>query len=516
MHDLCLLTLYCFQVDSGQLITMICHDITSSDYKATMFWLKSSLLNAPKSTVWMILTKIDLLETHAVEEAKRNFSAGLSLLIDQEIITVKYRLQGCSTEYRETYEMHIAKYEDVKMQIQQTEESASPLFTVSCMARWENSVQFISNRLITFKEENHNRIVLRPVDKELFMAIGKLGIKRQMVLSTTTGIMKDPTVGAELQGTVPKGMEELSAITSKESLIPSIETKLQQKFLRFKEVMLEYEPIYNRCYPDDVGIGEEALRLEGKQSLSNLKNNGLLRYFADDLTDNDIIYNDVNTLVSILICIFNHENKEHLTYEKEKCRKYYITERKFKIDCDNLAKFGTLTMTLLSYLLEKSNCEVPREDVIKLLTSLGVGFVVPEEAKKNEVLMFVPFFLDMAPPKDIDKYLAKVMECGERRLSLQTVIKADAPQLFFHLLTVKLYEKLQKRFAFQSSIRAWGSGIFASLGRHKGLLLMKRTNDYTIDFTISTEVSEGEKRFCLDEGEVRVGVNYFSCPIRHS
>ena len=77
---------------------LICHDITSLDYKSTMWWIILCQINVPSATVRIILTKIDLLKQDRIEDATTNFVEGMTVLIDEEIKVEEHRYSLCETD----------------------------------------------------------------------------------------------------------------------------------------------------------------------------------------------------------------------------------------------------------------------------------------------------------------------------------------------------------------------------------------------------------------------------------
>ena len=481
-------------------------------------------MNAPNSKMQILLTKVDKITQQEREDRKTSFVKEFTDLLDKEIqMTESNKEKTKSLSKKEVFERHLVNYRDLKKQIEQT------LFLeVSCVPGWEDSVNGVTRCLLEFADKQKHLVMLNPIEKELFVRIGKLGIKQRMIEPQMAGAdtsknteNKGMQVGSKMSGTdesnnsgnknMHKGVQMTGAEKSVKSkkapvgddrphstdLTHSTDTNvqpfstkdqkvntMQQQFLTFSEVLEVFKPIFKKYYPN---CQQEQLQKELKKSLSNLKQRGLLRHFTGDKDLENIIFHDISTLVSILRSIFHHDLQTSLTYQL--AHRHYNNRLDFKRDILSLSQHGILSMTLLEHLLQQSNCLISATIVAKLLSSLDVGIIFTDDtSKKNKV--FIPYFLEnVQAPEDIEKKKEDITTCKENFLALQTVVDTNAPTTFFNQLMIKVYQTLQRVLPFRKAVHIWSQGLFVSLDEHRGKLMLYHNAQNEVEFFISADVT---------------------------
>ena len=480
---------------------MLCHDINSGGYNETMEWLKLSQVNAPNSTVLLVLTKLDVPSEEECTSLTRQFVDSLTHLIDKEISSIERKMIWSSESAKDTYEKHVQNYQTILTQLK-----PDTLIGVSCIAGWEESVQKITTFLLRFAENPKHQISLRPIDKDLFVRIGHLGIKERMIKPDSTfpinlsSVEKVHTPNIRIktydrkefekqfEAEIVSGDVDIHEQETNRALQKEAAVSRELQLMTFKEVMKEYQKTHAKHNPLEDNLSSTEIQIEAKRSLQILRNSGLIKFFSNNLDFEDIIYNDLNTLVSIMDCVFNHQAKKSLTYKG--FEQYYATEMLFEEDLDKLQRLGILSGKLLRCLLHQSKCTIPALQVAKLFSKLKVAFEFEEYVHEEDISIFIPFFLDENPPTDLHQRIVQVATTGNNALSLETVLMAAAPQVFFYTLMVKLYEKVHEHFAFLDSVVTWNRGIYVALNSHSGELLMMQNDDHTITFFIRVDISE--------------------------
>ena len=481
-------------------------------------------MNAPHSKMQILLTKVDKITPQEREDRKASFRKGFNNLLDHEIqMTEINKEKTKSLSKKKVFERHLLNYRDLKEQIQQ-----SLFLEVSCVSGWEDSVKRVTNCLLEFADNQKHLVMLRPIEKDLFIRIGKLGIKECMIEpqmsradtsknTEKTGTYEDPQMlGADKsKNSENRNMHDSLQLSRKDQLVihkkarvsddgqdstdvthfadtsvQPLSTKdqtmvaMQQQYLTFSEVLEIFTQIFKEYHPN---CQEEQLPKELEESLSNLHKRGLLRHFTGDKELENIIFHDISTLVSILRCIFHHDLQKSLTYKL--AQKFYNSQFDFNRDISYLTEHGMLSMTLLEYLLLKSKCLISATVVAKLLSSLDVGIIFTDDTShKNKV--FIPYFLEsVQAPRDIEMKKQAIITCQKNVLALQTVVDTNAPTTFFNQLMIKVYRTLSRILRFREGMQIWSQGIFASLDEHLAQLLLYYNAQNEIEFFIRADVT---------------------------
>ena len=412
------------------MISLICHDITTDNYTKTMFWIRTCQINAPDSRLQMILTKVDKLSPQERSSKKEAFVKEITDLLQKEIMTAQMNMKATKSQAKkEVYQKQVKNYNDLKDQI-----GKYAFLEVSCVPGWEESVGAVTTCLLQFAEDQKHLVMLRPIEKELFVKIGKLGIKEHIVqpeisamnesmssrmnevkegsrfhaVSDQEGLKEDVMeIDGNMDGQslmIEDTAEETQSVHTNiqgniqgaYTMAPKFQT-MQQQYLELSEVAKEFKPIYREYYPHGK---DEEMNKELEKCLRNLKERGLLRHFTGDKELENIIFHDISTLVSILRIVFWLDVKTTLTYQADTC---YKSKHHFERDAKNLADHGILSMEMLSHLLERSNCSLPASVVAKLLSSLDVGIIVRDEVDQ-QCCIFIPYFLEnIQAPQDVEE-----------------------------------------------------------------------------------------------------------------
>ena len=469
------------------------------NYNDTMEWLNLIQTSAPESEIRLLLTKVDILNEEERKSKTEKFCKGFGELVDRAIELTKGHLEESTVHNRALHEKHLKNFAHVKQQL-----DPAKIPCVSCVNGWEGSVTRVSDFLLKYADKQKHVVMLRPIDQELFLQIGKLGIRDHMILEEEIAV--DKNVEAQLDVNLSEsaaakltGAEDFDTNQSNEKKLTSDERSadpteiLRQQYVTFEEVQKVFRPILKQYYPDREPELEEELR----KSLLNLKKRGLLQYFTGNKKLEGIIFNDISTMVNILRCIFHHSMDEFLKFRNldGELRKKLYGNHKFKYDkdVDCLRKHGIMSSSLIKVLLKKCGCSIDSEVVVHLLHHLNVAFIIPNEPAAGNYgdRVFIPFFLEgVEADENFEVKKKEMSRCHNRVLSVNTVLKADLgiPRTFFHQLVVKLLGKISEMHTTQKNNKAWKDGVSASLGEHEAKVMMLYTPEQTIEFIIQANV----------------------------
>ena len=490
------------------MINLVCHDLNLSEdshYENTMSWIKICQRNAPSSEIRILLTKIDKVD-HGKREAKRQrFVDRFICLIEKEISLTSKHKKKCSESNKLLYDKHLSNFKQLKEQIKPADGSQSKVLELSCKHGHEASVNAVISYLMEFSNRPvHKELMLRPIDRELFVKIGRLGIRQHMIENSQSMYGDKLEEDKEEKKTEkPNEKREGSCDMHQQSTIKEIEhpkLAMKQQFLYFSEVMTKFRPLYRQYQTE---ITENALQKECRKSLANLKKKGLLRYFIEDreFKDDDIIFHDLSTLVNVLRCVFHHDLQKMLTYDLENdiCTELYAKQSIFDEHKMTLKEHGILYMTLLKFLLRTGSCLVEAEAVANMLASVNVGIIFSTDTDQKQKI-FIPYFLEQkAPPIDIEDQ-KQAMSRGHRNIfSLETSLKCQIPLSFFNELRVKICAKVSRLLRYPDSIKVWGKGMSVNLDEKRGKLLMYYNQDNSVTLLLQAEITTAEGHQLLFE-----------------
>ena len=512
------------------MINLVCHDLNLSDdgnYQKTMSWIKICLCHAQNSEIRILLTKID--EAKEARRIKREtFIKQFVGLIEKEITLTEQHSRECSDDStQKLYEEQLRKYKELKEQIQPTNGSPSKLLELSCVKGYEDSVKDLTNFLLEFTENPNNKeIMLRHIDKELFVKIGKLGIRQRMIENSQQTSHDKPEEGnmtgdvkqvrPDLKSQTVAKHKENTPLMTQQFLTDQITENLQllsqescrnpkkgepigfdpkggrqQKFLRFVEVVAAFHEVYEQC--NKKKISGEQLQNETEKSLTKLKERGLLKYFIKgrNLEDDDVIFHDLSTLVSILSCVLRHDLHKFLIYNHEDTLCTHIYKEggsEFEQHTQSLKNHGILTQKLLKFLLQQNKCIIPVESVSQMLVSVNIGIILMRKGGIKD--LFIPFMVEHDPLPQMDNTLKNMKRCNKTALSLETTLKYDIPLSFFNELLLKICEKEQRLLEYENFIKIWGKGISVDMDAHQGKLMMCHNEDKSVTIILQANITE--------------------------
>ena len=490
------------------MINLVCHDLNLSEdshYENTMSWIKICQRNAPSSEIRILLTKIDKVD-HGKREAKRQrFVDRFICLIEKEISLTSKHKKKCSESNKLLYDKHLSNFKQLKEQIKPADGSQSKVLELSCKHGHEASVNAVISYLMEFSNRPvHKELMLRPIDRELFVKIGRLGIRQHMIENSQSMYGDKLEEDKEEKKTEkPNEKREGSCDMHQQSTIKEIEhpkLAMKQQFLYFSEVMTKFRQLYRQHQTE---ITENALQKECRKSLANLKKKGLLRYFIEDreFKDDDIIFHDLSTLVNVLRCVFHHDLSKLLAFDPDNDIYTEFYEKKSMFDEHKMAleEKGILDITLLQFLLHTGSCLVKAEAVSQMLASVNVGIIINTDTDERRKI-FIPYFLEQkASPKDIEFQKQAMSRCHRNILSLETTLKYHIPLSFFNELRVKICAKEPRLLRYPGLIKVWGKGMSVDLDEKKGKLLMYHNQDTSVTLLLQAEVTKAEGHQLLFE-----------------
>ena len=454
----------------------------SDGYPETMEWLNLIQTSAPESKTKILLTKVDQMDEEDRKSKTKKFCDEFSKRVQNEIEQTKQHIKESCGANKAVHEKHLKNFEYIKSQLH-----PDKVLCVSCVTGWEGTVTDAVKVLTDFAKEHKDVGMLEPIDQELFISIGKLGIRDDMTLEfPKSKEEKHPERELATDGMfdTPAAMKMFREKKDIDFQSESTDTKeiLRQQYVTFEEVENVFRPILEKYYPDKM----TQLKLELQNSLVNLKKRGLLGYFTGNKKLEDIIFNDISTMVNILRCVFHH-NRDAFLYE--------TTHTKYQADLEEYKEHGVVSSSLIKVLLKKCSCSIDSEVVIHLLHRLSTAIVVPDEQSPegSEKKVFIPFFLeDVKPDESIEEKKKEISKCHKRVLSMHTILvtRNRIPRPFFHQLLVKLSGEILEKLRTQKNNKTWKDGISVSLGNNQGKLMMIYKSDKEIEFIIQANIQD--------------------------
>ena len=491
-------TLILIQVNSDSTLNFLCHDLMSEEYSETMEWLTLIQTSAPESETTVLLTKADDMNEGVRKNKTEKFCEGFGKIIEKAIDLTKQHMRASTGPNKILHEKHCKSLQHIKSQL-----DSEKIPCVSCVPGWEGTVSDVAKVLTEFAEKHKHLVMLRPIDKELFISIGKLGIREEMTLEfpqTQPYQENNPErkLASEEMANInqSKPTEMKMEREEKDNVLQSESTDtketLRQQYVTFEEVQGIFRPILKKYFPDK----EPQLKEELQKSLVNLKKRGLLAYFTGNKNLEDIIFNDISTMVNILRCIFHHRREEFLDFQnldKElQIQLYEGKPTKYQAEVEELQRHGIISPSLIKVLLNKCNCSIDGEVVVDLLHHLNVAVILANE-QCTGLKAFIPFFLeDVEADGNIEEKKEEISKCHNRVLSIHTILEARTgiPKPFFHQLLVKLFGKISEKHTIQKNNKAWKDGVSVSLGNHQAKLMMIYRSDKKIEFIIQANIQD--------------------------
>ena len=470
----------------------------SEKYSDTMEWLNLIQTSAPESETTVLLTKVDNMNEEVRKSKTEMFCHSFGKLIEEAIEVTKKHMIASSSPNKTLHEKHLESFQYVKSQL-----DPEKISCVSCVPGWEGTVTDVVKVLTDFAANHKHLVMLRRIDQELFISIGKLGVRDAITLKfPKSKPYEEKHPERELVA------DEMSDINQSKPAEKKVETEekydvvqpestdtketLRQQYVTFEEVEDVFRPILKKYYPDK----EPQLKEELQRSLVNLKKRGLIAYFTGNKKLEDIIFNDISTMVNILRCIFHHNKEDFLEFysldEDLQNKLYEGDSTKFQAEVEDLQRHGIISPSLIKVLLNKCSCSIDGEVVIQLLHHLHVAINVANDPS-SEIKAFIPFFLEgVEADENIEAKKKEIARCHNQVLSIHTILEAcnGIPKPFFHQLLVKLFGKISEKHTIQKNNKAWKDGVSVSLSTHQAKLMMIYRSDKKIEIIIQANIQD--------------------------
>ena len=402
---------------------------------------------------------------------------------------------------------------DIKKQLKMRE-----FLLLSCAQTFEIYITQLRDWLLNFaKNATDVDVLLDVIDRDLFIEIGVLGIREPILGHAEESVMVQ-TAGAVEQSVMwehkdPLQEQPTESITKKASrlerdsrnilgnrpplTIPDTSSdpqgekdiELTQQFMMLPEVQEIFETVaekHNREVQD--------LEKETKQSLINLSKRGVISYFPGEEQLDRYVFNNVSTLINVLCCVFHHDLRRILTFDNIPFHLqeqwYQRSERRFKMDLEELDRFGILSRSLLQVFLTIIRCEIEVEVVAKLLQKLDVGInIMPDTDTRR--LTLVPFLVRQTiDEKELQDHLDAINQCSGNKLSLDFFLQGNFVDSFFHQLLVKIYKKFGQNSKTNKKNHAWRHGVWLTLPEKDVKMMVYWKEERQIHFVIQGDVSK--------------------------
>ena len=336
------------------------------------------------------------------------------------------------------------------------------------------------------------KVVLAEEDCELYLKIGVFGIHDS----------EDGNVGSSDSSTESDDSQTDESHAPKP--IPGKSQIKETEFLHLQTVTRYYEEILKAK-----GLPTNDIEKRTQNALQNLHTHGLITYYHGVPSLEDIVFNDIKTLVKLLETVFHHDIKEFLRFEtlpEDAVVRYFDdNETTFNKHVKQLKESGTMSPELLNTLLQKSKCAIDAEAVVRLLEQLEVGFPFRTDGSSTEQV-FIPFFVEKEIPEDeLNQRKTDMQRMGPKRLSLHAKIRAEVSQPFFHFLVVRVYKEIHNVKNLHKKTMRWNNCFFAELAENNTKLLYLLNGKGEVEFFFQSDIETvSQHRLLFD----RLGITF--------
>ena len=344
---------------------------------------------------------------------------------------------------------------------------ASIIFPISCKPGFHNTIESLKKHLVKIAQNPDTKVELKEEICELYLKIGMLGIQ-------------EPQEGASAGPSMSPKHEESQNHESDVQIRTTEFLDLGTVIHYFKEIM------------ETKGLPTDDIRKKTQQALEKLHSHGLITYYLGVPILEDIVFNNITSLIKLLETVFHHNIQEFLRFETlppdVAVNLFDDNHTTFNAHVKNLEQNGIMSSQLLSALLQKSKCQIKEEAVIRLLEQLEVGFAyVPDNSDTENV--FIPFFVEKAIPEDeLHHKKAEMLKTGPKRLSLQGKMRAEMSPTFFHFLIVRMYKEIHHVKAQFKKTKGWSNCFFAELAENTTKLMFLLNENSEVEFFFQADI----------------------------
>ena len=343
------------------------------------------------------------------------------------------------------------------------------IIPVSCKPGFQDTITALKEHLVSIAGKPNTKVILAEEDCELYLKIGVFGIH-----DSEDGNSSGSDSSSESDEPPPDKMHVSKRIPG------NIQVK-ETEFLQLKTVIRYFEEILKKK-----GLPIDNIKKRTQRALENLHTHGLITYYLGIPSLEDIVFNDIKTLVKLLETVFHHNIREFLRFETlphdAAVRFFNDNQTKFNNNVKDLEQNGTMSLELLKALLQKSKCAIEAEAVIRLLEQLEVGFpFVPDGSNGEHV--FIPFFVEREIPEDeLNRRKTDLQKMGPKKLSLHGKIRGDVSQPFFHFLVVRVYKEIHNVKHLLKKPMRWSNCFFVELAENNTKLLYLLNGEGEVEF----------------------------------
>ena len=374
----------------------------------------------------------------------------------------------------------------------------STIYPVSCKPGFQDTIENLKKHLMSIANNPEKKVDLAEEDCELYLKIGVFGIHDSKDRNSSSSDSSSESDESDTDSSYCNSSSE-----SDESQTDDILVK-ETEFLHLKTVIGYFEEILK-----DKGKPIDDVKEKTQKALKNLHTHGLITYYFGVPSLEDVVFNDIKTLVKLLETVFHHNIREFLRFEtlpKDAAVEIFDdNQTKFDIHVKNLEQNGTMSLELLETLLQKSKCKIAAEVVIRLLEQLEVGYSFTPDGSNTEHV-FIPYFVESELQEDeLNRRKADLEKMGPKQLSLHGKIRGDVSQPFFHFLVVRVYKKRHNVKRLHKKTRRWSNCFFAELAENNTKLLYLLNGEGEVEFFFQSDIETVSQHSLLFD---RLGITF--------
>ena len=342
---------------------------------------------------------------------------------------------------------------------------ANIIYPVSCKGKFQYTIERLQKHLMSIAQNPDTKVVLTEEDCELYLKIGVLGIPESDSGHSAPGL----------------------STKHEDSKMGEVDVQIRKTdFLNLRTVIHYFEEILNKK-----GLPTDDIKNKTQEALENLHTHGLITYYPGVPILEDIVFNDIKTLIKLLETVFHHNIQEFLRFESLSdvaVELFDHSQMKFKAHTRNLEENGIMSPQLLNALLLKSKCQIKEEAVIRLLEKLEVGYpYIPDDSDREHV--FIPFFVEKTIQEDeLNHIKAEILNMGPKRLSLHGKICAEMEPTFFHFLIVRMYKEIHHVKGQFKMTKRWSNCFFAELAKNKTKIMFLLNENSEVEFFFQGDI----------------------------
>ena len=375
-HDLFQATGHYIYEKGSTNVTLLCHDILSTEYDSTFKWLESIIYISPRSHSEFILTKAEMLKKEEDHQEKiEGFLQELKhyLYNQYKLLNKAVQQHTLDEDHRKSIENALEKYQKLENQ-----SDLSP-YVVSCMVDYYSTVDKVKVKLQELSETLGNTVCLREEHQLLYEAMGKVG--NDVSCMTQVDHSSCTTAKSKCKKKKPLYKKIWNKIRRKKSAVqekwvkssPQISQVQKAQCVKLDEAVGVYKEIL-----EGLSLTTERLEEQTKEALVELSDHGFVLYFRESERLAGVIFKELQTFVNVLKCIpYYGVDESFECYEDELVKNHkgvLDAGIDFQNDIMTLNENGVMTKKLLQCLLDKWMCVIEIDTMMALLDEIELGY----------------------------------------------------------------------------------------------------------------------------------------------